>query len=117
METINLKYGKGSVEIPVKGAKSVEMLLENPMREISDIKNEFINCVTDGVIGTKPLNKLINADDKITIVISDLTRFWMHQDVICELLVKYLHDEIGQLLKTLWLLLRSEHTEKYTGRA
>ena len=46
METINLKYGKGSVEIPVKGAKSVEMLLENPMREISDIKKEFINCVT-----------------------------------------------------------------------
>jgi len=95
METINLKYGKGSVEIPVKGAKSVEMLLEKPMNEISDIKKEFINCVTDGVIGTKPLNKLINADDKITIVISDLTRFWMHQDVICELLVKYLHDEIG----------------------
>ena len=42
MENINLKYGKGSVEIPVKGAKSVEMLLENPMREISDIKKEFI---------------------------------------------------------------------------
>ena len=33
--------------------------------------------------------------DRVTIVISDMTRFWMRQDVICELLVKYLHDEMG----------------------
>ena len=51
--------------------------------------------MTDGVIGTKPLKELIAPTDPVTIVISDMTRFWMRQDVICELLVKYLHDEMG----------------------
>lgn len=46
-------------------------------------------------VGTKPLKELIAPTDPVTIVISDMTRFWMRQDVICELLVKYLHDEIG----------------------
>ena len=45
--------------------------------------------------GTKPLKELIAPTDLVTIVISDMTRFWMRQDVICELLVKYLHDEMG----------------------
>ena len=65
------------------------------MRVIEDIKAEFLHCVTDGVIGTKPLKELIAPTDPVTIVISDMTRFWMRQDVICELLLKYLHDEMG----------------------
>ena len=58
------------------------------MEEIKDIKKEFRYCVEDGAIGTKPLKELIASDDPVTIVISDMTRFWMHQDVICELLVE-----------------------------
>lgn len=73
----------------------IKYLYENKMRVIEDIKAEFLYCVTDGVIGTKPLKELIAPIDPVTIVISDMTRFWMRQDVICELLVKYLHDEMG----------------------
>ena len=95
MEKIELKYGKSTVEIKFDGAKSVKTLLENPMREIEDIEKEFRYCVEDGVINSKPLKELIASDDPVTIVISDMTRFWMHQDVICELLVKYLHEDMG----------------------
>ena len=45
------------------------------MRVIEDIKAEFLHCVTDGVIGTKPLKELIAPTDPVTIVISDMTRF------------------------------------------
>ena len=95
MEQVHLKYGTSAVDFEVDGAKSVKYLYENKMRVIEDIKAEFLHCVTDGVIGTKPLKELIAPTDPVTIVISDMTRFWMRQDVICELLVKYLHDEIG----------------------
>ena len=63
--------------------------------EIEDIEKEFRYCVEEGVIDSKPLKELITPDDPVTIVISDLTRFWMHQDVICGLLVKYLHEDMG----------------------
>lgn len=95
MEKMELKYGKSTVEIKFDGARSVKTLLENPMREIEDIEKEFRYCVEEGVIDSKPLKELITPDDPVTIVISDLTRFWMHQDVICGLLVKYLHEDMG----------------------
>ena len=95
MEQVHLKYGTSAVDFEIDGAKSVKYLYENKMRVIEDIKAEFLHCVTDGVIGTKPLKELIAPTDPVTIVISDMTRFWMRQDVISELLVKYLHDEMG----------------------
>ena len=95
MEKMELKYGKSTVEIKFDGTRSVKTLLENPMREIKDIEKEFRYCVEEGVIDSKPLKELITPDDPVTIVISDLTRFWMHQDVICGLLVKYLHEDMG----------------------
>ncbi len=104
MENIKLKYGKKEVEISIEGAKSVETLLENPMRSIEDIEQEFKYCVEDGVIASEPLKNLVAADDDVTIVISDTTRFWMRQDIICELLVKYLHDEIGVPYKKIVVL-------------
>lgn len=94
MENMELKYGKSTVNIQFDGAKSVKTLLENPMKEIEDIEKEFRYCVEGGVINSKPLKELIAPNDPVTIVISDMTRFWMHQDVICELLVKYLHEDM-----------------------
>ncbi len=95
MEQVHLKVRNVGGRFEIDGAKSVKYLYENKMRVIEDIKAEFLHCVTDGVIGTKPLKELIAPTDPVTIVISDMTRFWMRQDVICELLVKYLHDEMG----------------------
>lgn len=83
------------MDFTIEGAKSVAYLHENPMRVIEDIRKEFLYRVTDGVIGTKPLPELIESDDKVTIVISDMTRFWMRQDILCEILVEYLHETMG----------------------
>lgn len=95
MEQIHLKYGASTVDFTVEGAKSIAYLHENPMRVIDDIKAEFHHCITGGVIGTKPLNQLIAKEDDVTIIISDMTRFWMRQDILCQLLVEYLHDTLN----------------------
>lgn len=95
MESVELKYGEGKVTINVEGAKSIEYLTENRMPEIEDLKAALLRAVNEDVIDSKPLKELIEADDKVTFVISDLTRFWMRQDKVLAILVEYLHDELG----------------------
>ncbi len=95
VKEIELKYGEQKIHIPVDGAKSVEYIYENPMNEITDIETAFRRCLVEGTIASAPLNELVAADDKVTIIISDLTRFWMRQDILCGLLVRYLHEDLG----------------------
>lgn len=92
---LELKYGDSKLEIDLSKAKSVTVLKENPMNEITDLKAEFIKGVTSDMINSKPLKEVVSKGDKVTIVISDLTRFWQRQDLICEQLVNYLVEEIG----------------------
>ena len=75
MEQVHLKYGTSAVDFEIDGAKSVKYLYENKMRVIEDIKAEFLHCVTDGVIGTKPLKELIAPTDPVTIVINSFNGF------------------------------------------
>lgn len=90
-----MKYGEGAISLNLEGAKSVQYLRENPMTKIEDLEAEFLRGITTDVIGTKPLGELVGAEDPVTIVISDMTRFWMRQDMLCTLLVRYLHEQIG----------------------
>lgn len=92
--SVELKYGKTTVKMDVSGAKSVETVYGSDMPAVSDLPNAFRRAVEEDCIGA-PLKDRIAAGDKITIILSDLTRFWMRQDRICELLVKYLEDECG----------------------
>ena len=95
MENFSLKYGKGEVSVSFDGAHSVHTLTENPMNTIEDVHTAFLKAVTEDVIDSPALEQLVNPDDKITVVISDMTRFWMHQDVICEELVRFLNEKVG----------------------
>ncbi|MCD8075037.1 MAG: nickel-dependent lactate racemase [Lachnospiraceae bacterium] len=94
-EKISLGYGEEKVEFTVAGAASVKTILPNPMEEITDLKAAFLHSIEDGVIGGAPLWEVIKKDDEVTIVVSDVTRSWMHQDQVIPLLVDYLHDTVG----------------------
>ncbi len=95
VENVVLKYGQGTVSLDLDGARSVQYLRENLMKKIEDIEAEFLRCITTGTIGSKPLKELVDSGDLLTIIISDVTRLWMRQDILCTLLVRYLHEEVG----------------------
>lgn len=95
MEKVELKYGEGYVPIQIEGAKSVAYLTENDMPEITNLQEAFLRAVEEDVIGCAPLKELFCHEDKVTIIISDITRFWMRQDKITRLLVEYLHEAVG----------------------
>lgn len=82
------------------GARSIQTLTENPMNTIEDIHAAFLKAVSTDVIESPALDQLVNPEDQITIVISDMTRFWMRQDIICEELVRYLNESSVFLLNT-----------------
>lgn len=90
--TFFLKYGERDVEIPIQGAHSIQVLQENPMKEIEDLRAAFYKAVKQEPIDSLPLSQLIGKDDLVTLVVSDITRAWMHQDQIVEPLVSFLHE-------------------------
>ncbi len=115
---VKLPYGSGEVEFDVKGAASVETILPNPMKEITDVEDAFIHSVEDEAIGGVTLKDAIKADDEVTIVVSDITRSWMHQERIVPLLVDYLHNEIGLPYENMIILIangthRAETEEEF----
>ena len=95
MKNFSLKYGKSEVSFVLDGARSIQTLTENPMNTIEDIHAAFLKAISTDVIESPALDQLVSPEDQITIVISDMTRFWMRQDIICEELVRYLNEVIG----------------------
>ncbi|MCI8341841.1 MAG: nickel-dependent lactate racemase [Firmicutes bacterium] len=95
MEKVELKYGNETINLSIEGAKSVKYLYENKMPVIENAKEEFIHSLEKGAIDSAPLKELIKKDDKVTIIISDITRLWMRQDILCGFLVEYLNGEMG----------------------
>jgi len=91
MEKVNLKYGNSSVNINIENAKSIKYIYEKDIKAIEDIELEFLNSVNNCVNSPK-LKDIVKSNDEVTIIISDITRFWMRQDVIVKLLVNYLHE-------------------------
>ena len=92
MEKILLGYGPLQVEAAFDGAKSVTCL--EPAAEPAIEKWE--GCVYEAVrhpVDSDPLDRVVSSEDQVTIIISDITRFWSRQDLICRELVAFLHQE------------------------
>ena len=89
-----LKYGRGTIKLDLSGAQSVSYLYGNDMPSISNLPEAFRYAVEEGCVGA-PLKERVFSGDEVTIILSDITRFWMRQDKICELLVQYLESECG----------------------
>ena len=61
------------------------------MPVVDDLPSAFLSAVENPCAGA-PLKNRFRPEDFVTIILSDITRFWMRQDRICELLVQYLES-------------------------
>lgn len=94
MEKMLLGYGDTTVGIGFDGAASVQVL-QGKSIPAEDFRDVFLKAVGPGCIASEPLKELISPGDRVTVVISDITRFWMRQDRVCALLIPYLHEVLG----------------------
>ena len=53
------------------------------MEEITDLRKAFLRAVEQDAIGGVTLKDAVGPEDEVTIVVSDITRSWMHQDRSC----------------------------------
>ena len=93
-QSFSFHYGNHTIPLTVR-AEHIDVLDAVMPPPLQDLAGAFRMAVEENAIGTKPLRCLLAAHDAVTIVISDLTRAWMHQERICPLLVEYLHNVVG----------------------
>lgn len=105
MDKIPLGYGDTNIEMAFDGAAFVKILKGGNLPAPDDYKEAFLRAIGPECIGSKPLDELISAEDQVTVVISDITRFWMRQDRVCALLVPHLHDVLGVSYENIVILI------------
>ena len=91
MSVFSLRWGDAAVDVPVEGAAQLDVLEEKRFPVLEDVPAALWQGL-EHPIGCPPLASLIGPSDPVTIVISDITRIWMHQDRITEELLRYLHE-------------------------
>lgn len=83
-------YGKGKIDLELKEGNIIGELSGNTRLPLEDIKEELYNTF-ENPIDSKALKDLVKSGDKITLVISDMTRFWMRQDLVIPHIINYLN--------------------------
>ncbi len=100
-----LPYGEETVRVPVRGAASVEVLRSASPTPLPD-PGAALREGLERPVSSPPLGELVGPGDKITLVVSDITRRWMRQDLILPVLVEYLlglgirYEDIAVLVAT-----------------
>ena len=87
-------YGNGAIPMTVRAAR-IDVIEAVTPAPIDDLAEAFRRAVEEDAIGSAPLKDVIAPDDQVTVVISDITRAYMHQERICPLILDYLHDVCG----------------------
>ena len=89
------KYGDKSVTIPVDEIQVIQVINGNDITPLSDIRTALLNSL-DTPIDSEPLSTIAQKAGKIALIVSDMTRYWMRQDVIVPLLIDYLVSKCGK---------------------
>ncbi len=87
-------YGSGSIPLTVKAGK-IDVIESVAPAPIGDLPEAFRRAVEEDAVDSPALKDCIAPTDGVTVVISDITRAYMHQERVCPLLLDYLHDVCG----------------------
>ena len=94
MKDYQFAYGKGSVTVPLDEDSVRAVLHGNEAPAMPDIRAGLLESL-ERPIGAKPLCEEVPAGASVALVVSDMSRFWMRQDLVIPHLVVYLHDVCG----------------------
>ena len=89
MKNYTYAYGSGSVTIPLDENQVQAELAGNDIPALPDIR-AAVRSSLDNPIGLEPLRCCVKPGEKVALVISDMSRFWMRQDRVVPHLVDYL---------------------------
>ena len=90
MQNFTFRYGSGEVTLPLPDSARCRVLRGPETPAISDIGAALCEAL-EHPIGQEPLARWLCPGDKVTLIISDMSRFWMRQDKVIPHLVAYMN--------------------------
>ena len=98
------RYGNTTVTLPIEENQVIGVIEGNETPVLDDIEGELYK-VLDNPIESAPLSEVASKASSIAIIVSDMTRFWMRQDIIVPLLVRYLVEKCGRKYEDLEIII------------
>ena len=89
MKNYQFAYGKGSVTLPLDKKNVLAELHGNDTPPLEDIRTALTESL-EAPVDSAPLRQRIKLGDKAALVVSDMSRFWMRQDLVIPHIVDYL---------------------------
>lgn len=94
MKDYSFAYGKGCVTLPLDEKNVLAVLHGNDYPAVDDIGAVLVESLSRP-IDAEPLPRQLRPEDRVALVVSDMSRFWMRQDLVIPHLVAYLERECG----------------------
>ena len=98
------RYGNMTVTLPIEENQVIGVIEGNETPVLDDIEGELYK-VLDNPVESAPLSEVASKASSIAIIVSDMTRFWMRQDIIVPLLVRYLVEKCGRKYEDLEIII------------
>ena len=98
------RYGNTTVTLPIEENQVIGVIEGNETPVLDDIEGELYK-VLDNPIESAPLSEVASKASSIAIIVSDMTRFWMRQDIVVPLLVRYLVEKCGRKYEDLEIII------------
>lgn len=91
MKTYRFQYGHKSIDVELDEKNVIDELYGNETKSLHDIQSALVESVQNATGGLS-LAEFALPGDKIAIIVSDMSRFWMRQDLVVPHLITYLND-------------------------
>ena len=98
------RYGNTTVTLPIEENQVIGVIEGNETPVLDDIEGELYK-VLDNPVESAPLSEVASKASSIAIIVSDMTRFWMRQDIVVPLLVRYLVEKCGRKYEDLEIII------------
>lgn len=94
-KNFQFRYGSTTVTLPIEESQIIDVIEGHETKPLDDIKGALYSSL-DNPIESASLESIASKASRIVIVVSDMTRFWMRQDIIVPLIVEYLTKQCGK---------------------
>ena len=103
MKNFTFRYGDGTVSAALDEKNILSVLHGNRVPAAEDI-GAALRAALEAPIDSPPLREYVGPADRVCLVISDMSRFWMRQDLVIPPLLQYLYDVCGQKPENITIL-------------
>lgn len=91
MKNYHFKYGGGGVDLPLPDSPLIQVLQGRETPALPDIRSALFESL-NAPVNQQPLRGFLQPGNQVTLIVSDMSRFWMRQDLVIPHLIDYMNQ-------------------------